>query len=130
MNSHLENEAKLYFERFVDAFSTFDGSVVAKLFTTPYLAVDATGESNVFSTTTDIADYFQSYLDSYKSDGCVSCSFHDLEEFATGSNSAVLTVSWKLLRADKTEVSSWRESYNVLRLNNEIRAYASVDHAL
>ena len=129
MNKQLQNEATAFFDAFVAAFGTFDGKVVAQLFTCPYLAMDAEGNSNVFLTSADIADYFQKYLNSYQSDGCKSCSFHNLEAVAIGTKNALLTVTWKLLRSNGVEVSSWRESYNVVRTNNQLQAYASVDHA-
>ncbi len=125
----LQNEAIAFFRTFVDAFSTFNGAVVAQLFCSPYLAVTADGTSKVLSTSTEIADYFQQYLNDYRSSGCQSCVFQDLETVAIGSNAALFTVTWQLFGNEGAEISSWRESYNVVKSNNNMVAYSSVDHA-
>jgi hypothetical protein len=44
----LAREASMYFDHFVEAFATFEGRSVARLFAFPYLSVDQKGNRRVF----------------------------------------------------------------------------------
>lgn len=125
----LISEATQFFDGFVAAFGTFEGSIVARLFVHPYLAVDQYGNQRVFEGPEDTALYFQEHLDRYKSGGCESCSYHSLEVVPMGTLGALTSVTWSLTNADGKETSSWRESYCVSRKNGRMLAYASIDHA-
>lgn len=127
--NRLAEEATEFFDNFVAAFTTFDGEVVARLFSHPYLAVDQHGNQSVLDCTKDTARYFQNYLDEYKSSGSESCSYKDLEVVPIGKLGALASVTWTLRNAEGVKISSWRESYCVLRKSGQISAYASVDHA-
>ncbi len=122
-------EATQFFDDFVDAFGTFEGSIVARLFVHPYLAVDQHGNQSVFDGPEDTATYFQKHLDGYKSEGSKSCSYQSLEVEPIGSLGAIASVTWSLTGSDENVIASWRESYCVSRKNGEMLAYASIDHA-
>jgi hypothetical protein len=125
----LISEATQFFDDFVDAFGTFEGSIVARLFVHPYLVVDQHGSQSVFEGPEDTAVYFQEYLDGYKSGGSESCSYQSLEVVAIGTLGALASVPWSLTNADGEEINSWRESYCVSRKNGQMLVYASIDHA-
>ena len=127
--NRLTIEATQFFDAFVAAFVTFDGSVVARLFVHPYLAVDQHGNQKVFDGPEDTAKYFQVHLDSYKSTGSESCRYQLLEVVPVGAQGALASVTWRLENADGKEISSWRESYCVSRHSGQMLAYASIDHA-
>ena len=127
--NRLTTEATQFFDDFVAAFGTFEGSIVARLFVHPYLAVDQHGNQKVFDGPEDTATYFQEYLDGYKFDGSKSCSYQSLEVEPIGTLGAIASVTWSLTSADGNEISSWRESYCVSRKNGKMLAYASIDHA-
>jgi hypothetical protein len=42
----------------------------------------------------------------------------------------VATVQWELLDADGGSCGSWRESYNLCRVGDRLKAYCSTDHAV
>ena len=126
----LNSEATQFFDDFVAAFGTFDGSSVARLFIHPYLAVDQHGIQSVFSSPEDTAMYFQGHLERYKSSGAESCRYHSLEVVPIGTLGALASVTWSLASAHGSEISSWRESYCVSRKNGQMLAYASIDHAI
>ena len=125
----LITEATEFLDSFVAAFSTFDGEVVARLFTYPYLAVDQHGNQSVFHGSKETARYFQKHLDGYKSGGSDSCSYQIHEVMQIGALGALLTVTWTLKDANGDEISSWGESYCVLRTNGKMSAHTSIDHA-
>jgi hypothetical protein len=125
----LISEATQFFDNFVAAFDTFEGSAVARLFVHPYLAVDQHGDQSIFDSPDDTAMYFQEHLDAYKSGGSESCSYQSLDVVPMGSLGALASVTWSLTTADGNEISSWRESYCVSRKDGKMLAYASIDHA-
>jgi hypothetical protein len=125
----IAREASKYFDHFVEAFATFEGENVARLFTFPYLSVDHNGNRRVFSKFEETAKYFQEHLDSYKSSGSKSCSYDSLEVTPIGERGALAAVTWSLRNAAGSEINTWRESYCVLRNSGQMLAYASIDHA-
>jgi hypothetical protein len=125
----LAREASMYFDHFVEAFATFEGENVARLFTFPYLSVELNGNRRVFSQFVETAKYFQEHLDSYKSSGSKSCSYGSLEVTPIGGRGALAAVTWSLRDAAGSAISDWRESFCVLRINGQILAYASIDHS-
>ena len=127
--SQMLKEAAAFFDSFVHAFATFDGEVVARLFSHPYLAVDQHGQTRAFDNAKATASYFQHHLDNYKTIGSDSCSYEALEVVPIGTPSALVTVTWRLQGADGHELSNWRESYCVLRKEGGMVACSSIDHA-
>jgi hypothetical protein len=121
-------EVQRFFEAFATAFSEFDGALIARRYAVPYLALNAEGVLQSFGTQAHIAVYFQGYLDQYHQQGCRACRFKDLHVVPLGQHSALATITWELLRSDCSIASSWRESYNLTRLNQELRIYTSTDH--
>lgn len=125
----LERAASSFFDEFVIAFGTFDGREIARRYQCPYLALHADGSIDCFVVHADIGAYFQKVVDTYRSNGCRSCRYRDLEVTALGKRSVLATVTWDLLREDGTPIASWRESYNLTLGGESLRVVASVDHA-
>ncbi len=121
--------AAAFFDAFVDAFRSFDGSEIARRYRAPYLAVSGDGTARCFATHADIAAYFQRVVDDYHRQGCRHCSYRELEVVGMGARSGLATVTWELLRDDGRVLIAWRESYTLVRLHDEFRVLASVDHA-
>lgn len=127
----LHTEVQRFFEHFVAAFGTFNGPHIAERYTAPYLAVDAHGGWRTLDTRDAIGAYFQQVVTQYFHDGCRSCRCRDLRVLALGTDSAVATVTWDLLRDDRTVLSAWRESYTLVRDTGGplLRIAVSMDHA-
>lgn len=128
MTDQLDVSAKQFFNSFVGAFATFDGQEVAKLFASQLMAVDSSGDVSVFTKSSDIAEYFQRYLDQYRSSGCESCGYDQLETVAMGPINGLATVTWALNGADRASMLSWRESYCLRRSGDRLFAYMTIDH--
>jgi ketosteroid isomerase-like protein len=122
-------EAAAFFDAFVEAFRSFDGERIAQRYNVPYLAVDAKGASRCFSVHAEIGRYFQQVLDAYRAQGCGSCRYKDLQVQALGRTSLLATVTWELLGEGDRVISSWRESYTLVRTAGCLRVLGSVDHA-
>jgi hypothetical protein len=125
----LQAELAGFFDAFVEAFRSFDGKKVSARYAAPYLALNGEGALTLLPTREEIARYFQTVLDDYFAQGCRSCRYLELEVLAVGSQSASGTVTWELLDQHGQILSSWRESYNLLRTEHGLQIFASTDHA-
>jgi len=128
MDEGQKTAIKEFFEDFVTAFSSFDGGLVATKFSLPYMAKGPGDSCNVFSLRSQLAEYFQSYLDEYHSQGCRECRYSNLSVNWLGSESVVATVTWNLVDASSVSVTSWSESYMLAFANGSALAFATVDH--
>jgi hypothetical protein len=124
----MTSEVTAFFDEFVQVFPTFDGARIADRYGLPYLAIRADGSTESFATHGAIAEYFQRIVDGYQARGCSACRYRDLEVVPAGRSAALATVTWELLRGDGSLLSSWRESYNLVRSAGLLKAFVSVDH--
>lgn len=124
----LQGEVAAFFDAFVEAFQTFDGPLIARRYLAPYSALHAGGIVECFSTPAEIASYFQKVVDGYRSQGCRSCRYGELEVVSMGQACVLGTVTWELLLEDGSVLQSWRESYNLARTEGGLRVFATVDH--
>lgn len=121
--------ATAYFDRFVQAFATFDGIKVAALFAAPVVAVRADGTSVGLATQEDVVRYYQSALDKYRGEGCASCRWSDLKVTTMGRAAMLAAVTWQLLKADGAVITEWRQSYALRRLDGgDPRTFACASH--
>ncbi|MEJ8849434.1 hypothetical protein [Variovorax rhizosphaerae] len=122
-------EVTKFFDAFVVAFSTFDGRQVARLYRAPYLAVQRDGSAVAFNTQAEVESYFQMMVEDYSGKGCHSGRFADLEITPLGSQAVVASVTWYIGGAKGETLATWRQSYNLVRLDGLLYVVASVDHA-
>lgn len=125
----MQDAMRRFFDAFVDAFASFDGTLIAERYAAPYLAFDAAGEARLFTCHADIGAYFQGIVDHYFADGCRACRFHTLQVTPLGAGAALASLSWELLDAGAEVLGSWRESYNLIRTANGWSIGVSTDHA-
>jgi hypothetical protein len=128
MHPH-SSAVRAFFDEFVEAFRTFDGTEISRRYLTPYVSMHADGTSTLFSSNTAIAEYFQKVVDEYHEQECRSCRYQELAVTPMGTNAALGTVTWELLRENGTIVTSWRESYGVVHSQGKLKAFVSIDHA-
>ena len=127
-SSELERTATKFFDDFVEAFRSFDGSTIARRYLTPYLAFHAHGSTDLFGSHAEIAEYFQRIVDAYYADGCRSCRYADMQVFPLGQECAIGTVTWQLLSETSSVLTAWRESYNLFLVAGEFQVFTSTDH--
>jgi hypothetical protein len=120
-----ESEIARLFDSFVEAFATFDGARVGRLFVAPGVALKQDGTVQGFATQRDVEAYYQAALDRYRASGCRSCRYSDLDVRFLNATSAVATASWDLLRADGSAIQHWRQAYFLTRLGGAWRIFGS-----
>jgi hypothetical protein len=113
---------------FVDAFGTFSGARVAALYPAPSVALRGDGSIAHVPTREEIARFFQAALDGYHRDGCRTARFKGLDVVPMGSRSALGRVTWELLGGDGRIVRQWRQSYNLVRIEQSWQVFASTAH--
>ena len=121
-------EATAFFDDFVAAFAHFDGPLIARRYHVPYLAMHAAGRHDLLTSAEAVGAYFQRIVDQYRGDGCTACRHRGLQVVTMGGEALLATVSWDLLDASGGVLSTWRESYNLLRTPQGLRIFASTDH--
>lgn len=124
----VEHDLHVFFQDFCRDFSSFDGQKIAERYTTPYLSLNADGVLSAFLNSTEIANYFQDYLNQYQKQGCYKCCYDCLSFVLLGQHSVMVSVTWQLYSQTEQLLSSWRESYNLRHSPHGLLVYASTDH--
>ena len=124
----LNGEVAKFFDEFVVAFQSFQGVEIARRYVAPYVALQRDGSLASFGSQAEVVDYFQTVVGAYHEEGCRSCRYRDLVVAPVGRQSALATVTWDLFSIDGVVLNSWRESYNLCRVDGRWRIFASVDH--
>jgi hypothetical protein len=106
-----EEAIKKLFDRFVEAFETFDGTIVGSLFIAPGVALKRDGTLQGFPVQQDIVAYYQTALDNYRASDCCGCRYSQLKIDFLNERSAVATATWDLLRRNDSVISHWRQAY-------------------
>ena len=122
------DEVVRFFDRFVEAFRLFSGARVASLYLVPGVALRGDGSIEAVQSRADIERFFQAALDGYYRGGCRAARFRDLEVVPMGGRSVLGTVTWELLGEDGSLVKVWRQSYNLVLLEEGWQVLASTYH--
>jgi hypothetical protein len=124
----LHDDVARFFDRFVEAFGTFRGPAVATLYFVPGIALRADGSIQSLQSRSEVERFFQAALDGYHGAGCRACRYKDLEVVPMGGRGALGTVTWELLREDASVLRLWRQSYNLVRVDDGWQVFASTYH--
>ncbi len=119
-------DVEAFFDRFTEAFATFDAANVAELFATPGVALRKDGGVVALTTRNELLRYYQDALDRYRTGGCTSCGWSRLETTTMGRDAVLATVTWHLLRG--SVLTMWRQSYCLALAPSGPRIYASAMH--
>ncbi|MFT6122466.1 MAG: hypothetical protein ACJASG_000989 [Oleiphilaceae bacterium] len=124
----MAENVKEFFNRFVEDFPSFDGSVIASRYTAPYTAVSSDGELWHCTDPVEVKAYFQSLLDRHLSNGVLFLKYSDYECQTVGKSKYFATVTWSMMGAEDKVVSTWRESYNLVDTDAGLKIFTSIDH--
>ncbi len=117
-----------FFDDFVEAFGSFNGARIATRYCVPGIALRADGSIQALQSRAEIERFFQAAVDSYHRDGCRAIRFKDLDVVPMGGRSVLGTVTWELLREDRTVLRHWRQSYNLVQVETGWQILASTYH--
>ena len=128
MAEALEVEMSAFLNKYNKTFATYDGDQIAKLYCVPTITMRADGSIHCFQSHDEIARFFQGVVDTYRREGAVGGTPHDVVAIPIGERSALATVTWKNLRPDGGVARQWRQSYNVVRFAEGWRILATTFH--
>jgi hypothetical protein len=128
MATALELEMSAFLHKYNETFATFDGDQIAGFYCIPTITMRADGSIHCFQSREEIVRFFQGVADTYKGEGTKSATIHDLVAVPIGERSALVTLTWKNLRADGSVARHWRQSYNVVRFPESWRILAATFH--
>jgi hypothetical protein len=133
MATALEREIAAFFDRYNEAWDikddgTIDGGRIASLYHAPTVTMRGYGSIHCLQPREELATFFQGVADTYQRAGFRSSTLHDLEVVPIGERSALATMTWKQLRADGSLMKQWRQSYNVVRLEEGWQILVSTFH--
>lgn len=122
------DDIKEFFDRFVRDFSSFDGALIAERYQAPYLAVTSDGAVWECAAPADLVEYFQSLLDRHSADGVTHTKYEDLACQEIGRSCFLASVTWTMMNEAGETVSTWRESYNLIKTSDGLKIFTSIDH--
>ena len=124
----MQDNMKAFFDRFAEDVSSFSGTLIAERYVAPYTVVSRDGDIWLCSDEIEVVDYFQSLLDKHKAEGVARCKYEDLVFSPIGNSCFQATVTWTMMKEDGSTVSNWRESYNMIKTDDGLKIFTSIDH--
>jgi hypothetical protein len=124
----VEHDINDFFNDFVRAFCTFDGTQIAARYYSPCVALRANGSIDVMPSRQVIETVFEAAVEGYHREGCRGIRFKDLDVVPMGERAVLGTVTWELLREDGTVLRQWRQSYNLVHVDTRWMVFASTHH--
>jgi hypothetical protein len=121
----VQAEVSRFFDDFVEAFGTFSGARIATRYYVPGIALRGDGSIRSLQSRAEVERFFQAAVDSYQRDGCRGIQWRDLDVVPMGDRGVLATVTWDLLREDRTVLRHWRQSYNLVRVDAGWQIFAS-----
>jgi hypothetical protein len=128
MAKALEAEITAVLNKYNETFATYDCDQIAKLYCVPSITMRGDGSIHCLQSRDEIARFFQGVVDTYRREGAVGGTPHDVVAVSLGERSALATVTWKNLRPDGGVARQWRQSYNVVRFAEGWRILATTFH--
>lgn len=124
----MTDDIKAFFDRYVEDIPLFNGAVLAKKYIAPYTVMSRDGDAWLCGNIDETIDYFQILLDKHREDGVKSCKYEDLDFRTIGEHCYLASVSWTMLGENDKVISHWRESYNMVRTDDGLKIFTSIDH--
>ena len=123
----LKDEVGSFLDSYNTAFASIDGARVAALYHSPCVTLRGDGSIHCLASH-DLERFFQGVADTYYREGYRNGRFKIVDLMPIGRRSALVTVDWELLREDASVLRGWRQSYNLVRVQDGWRILVSTFH--
>ena len=123
-----EAAVKAFLDEYVAAFLAVDGARIARSYHAPCVTVRADGSIHAFQSENEIESFFQRLSETYHREGSRRWSYEHLAVRALGGRSAMATLDWEMQREDRTSIRRWRQTYNFVLADGQLRILASTFH--
>jgi len=124
----LTDEVRAFFEEYNNAFASIDGKRIAELYHMPTVTMRGDGSIHCLQSRQDLSQFFQGVADSYYKDGYRSGTIANFKIVPIGRRSALATMDWEMWRGDGSLIRMWRQSYNVVQVDDRWQILVSTFH--
>ena len=126
--TNLSSEVRTFFEKYSEAFASYDGRQIAALYHMPTVTMRGDASIHCLQSRDDLAGFFQTVVDTYRKDGYAGGTFENLEVIPIGGRSVLASMDWVMLRSDGSIIRKWRQSYNLVRVGTGWQILVSTFH--
>ena len=121
-------EATAFFSNYAKSFDERDWDRFVGLYHVPALSVRADGSVKLMESVSQVDEFFRAVSAAWEREGYSHFTTSDLVAQSLGSRSMLVTFTWHMRRADDSLIKSWRQSYQLVRVDRDWRVIASTFH--
>lgn len=126
--SKVKEKAKMFFREYGSTFDSWDMDKFSSFFHEPFISIRGNGKSVIMHNQSEAKRFFTRVLNSWKKDGYKKFQTKDYEVQNLGEESMLVTFTWQMINKDNVIIRQWRQSYNLVKYNNEWKIIMSTFH--
>ncbi|NQY21726.1 MAG: nuclear transport factor 2 family protein [Campylobacteraceae bacterium] len=124
----MEENAKMFFRKYGSTFDSWDMDKFSSFFHEPFISIRGDGKSVIMNTKRDAKIFFTRVLNTWKRDGYHKFQTKDYEIINLGEQSILVTFTWQMMNKENVIIRQWRQSYNLVKYNNQWKIIMSTFH--
>ena len=121
-------EAKRFFDGYNTIFDSGDMDAFSNLFTEPFISGRADGTLESMPTHEMAKDFFSKALNKWNIEGYQYFTTKDYEVIPMGQKSMLVSLTWEMLNESRILIREWRQSYNLIKVDNHWKVITSTFH--
>lgn len=124
----LVSQAQAFFDRYARDFDLPAWPAFSAHYCEPAFSVRADGSVAVLGTRSAVAEFFSGVWATWRQEGYSRFAISNLSATPVGGQSALVTLTWHLLREDGTQIRQWNQSYQLLQVGGAWKVLSSTFH--
>jgi hypothetical protein len=128
MKDPLVEEALSFFEKYKSEFDQSNWISFTALLHEPFVTVRGDGSVKCCQSHAEAQSFFANVADSWRREGYDHFTTSNFDVIAMGKLSRLVTFDWEMLRADGSMLRKWRQSYQLIRQQEEWKVLGSTFH--
>ena len=121
-------EVTSFYEAYAEAFHARSGARIADFYCTPCISMRGDASIHWFQSRPETEKFFQGVADTYYEEGLRRSEIKNLEVVSIGGRSLLATMDWVFSRGGGSLLKQWRQSYNLVRINDRWKILLSTFH--
>ena len=126
--SPLARQAQGFFDRYARDFDLGAWPAFSSHYCEPALSVRADGSVAVLRNRSAVAEFFNGVWATWRQEGYARFGISNLSATPVGGQSALVSLTWHLLRKDGTQIRQWDQSYQLLQVDGTWKVLSSTFH--
>lgn len=123
----MPGQEQSFFEDYTRVFNAADAVAIAKFYHVPSISMRGDGSVVCYQSAEELEQFFKRVADGYLGEADHG-RFHSLTVQPIGAQSVLATSTWELLRKDGSVVREWRQSYNLVHVDDRWQIMVSTFH--